>query len=580
MRLTNNKNNLQSIIFILLLFGNFSKVIAQDFRWAKRIGGSFDDQVLSMKVGNSGNVYMYGNFRNSVDFGEGNIKIGTANTDYFISKYNSQGKLIWVKQIKNTKGLAYIGTMEIDRDENVYFTGSFGDTLDFDPGPATQKIGSKGTQDGFITKLDSSGNWIWTKLIGNKNATAFVSTITIDNADNIITSVPFSGTLIINSFAKIDTFTSTNYNKILICKMNVNGNFIWSKSFSSNEKVNISAIKTDDAGNIYSCGEFKGTTDFNPSGGIDNLVCSQATYQDIFCSKLNASGNFVWVKQLAGKGNKYVNSVAVDKNENVYLTGAFSDSLDFDPGSGKIFLHNYARDSYICKLDKSGNYSWAYQIGGNPTFEDGINVIVNNNSDIYVTGLFTGFCDFDFQTGTKYLYAENEGTSMYYGKYSTNGELIWIKQVDMNVPPKEFSYGVFPNNIAFDDNGHVYIAGIFDFSADFNPGKDILNLTSQGGFDIFLLALKEASFASFSTTIPSQFELYPNPTLGMFRITNLNAKYIQLFNSQGQLIDNSQISIEFENNNTLVDISNLSNGIYILKAESSNSNHFFKIIKN
>src|SRR4029079_9322637 len=54
----------------------------------------------------------------------------------------------------------------------------------------------------------------------------------------------------------------------------------------------------------------------------------------VFVSKLDLSGNFVWVKQMAATNLCYSSSLAIDKTGNVYTTGAFSGTVDFDPGPG------------------------------------------------------------------------------------------------------------------------------------------------------------------------------------------------------------------------------------------------------
>ena len=77
----------------------------------------------------------------------------------------------------------------------------------------------------------------------------------------------------------------------------------------------------NDSGNVFTAGMFSGTVDFNPSAAVVNL--SGPTFgDDGFISKLDASGNFVWVKQLEGT-IRDVASLALDTAGNVYTTKNF-----------------------------------------------------------------------------------------------------------------------------------------------------------------------------------------------------------------------------------------------------------------
>ena len=92
----------------------------------------------------------------------------------------------------------------------------------------------------------------------------------------------------------------------------------------------------DASGNVYTTGYFQGTVDFDPGAGTFNLT--SAGLQDIFISKLDAAGNFVWAKQLGGTLNDVGYSIALDTSGNVYTTGFFRDTVDFDPGAGTFNL--------------------------------------------------------------------------------------------------------------------------------------------------------------------------------------------------------------------------------------------------
>ena len=56
--------------------------------------------------------------------------------------------------------------MAVDSSGNVYTTGAFQGTVDFDPGAGTTNLTSIGGYDVFVSKLDSSGDLVWARSFG------------------------------------------------------------------------------------------------------------------------------------------------------------------------------------------------------------------------------------------------------------------------------------------------------------------------------------------------------------------------------------------------------------------------------
>src|SRR5215831_10778338 len=141
-------------------------------------------------------------------------------------------------------------------------------------------------------------------------------------------------------------------------------NFKWEKHMGG-EAGNAagSSIAVDAAGNVYTTGDFSGTVDFDPGPGTYNLT-SAGTY-DMFISKLDSSGNFIWAKQMGGNSDgNYASGVSItlDAAGNVYTTGVFSGTVDFDPGPG-IFNLSVIRASFVLKLAADGSFIWVKQTG-------------------------------------------------------------------------------------------------------------------------------------------------------------------------------------------------------------------------
>ena len=174
--------------------------------------------------------------------------------------------------------------------------------------------------------------------------------------------------------------------------------FQWAKSWGAVNNETGYSIKLDGYGNVYTIGSFSGTVDFNPDAGVYNLT-SSGSLDDIFVSKLDNSGHFLWAIKMGGTGNDYGASLAVDLLGNVIITGYFYNTVDFDPGSGVYNLTSAgSNDIFVCKLDFSGNFLWAENIGGT-SVDAGYSVAVDSLTNIYTTGYFYNTVDFNAGAG-------------------------------------------------------------------------------------------------------------------------------------------------------------------------------------
>lgn len=339
------------------------------FVWAKSIGGIGSDGAASIAVDTIGNIYTCGTFQDTVDFDPGPgvfnmVSIGNA----FISKLDSNGNFILAKTI----GIVTANSIITDASCNIYLTGGFNGTTDFDPGPGVLNVTASGYRDTYIIKLDSNGNLIWVNHSGDPIS---------DRGDYI--TVDSLGQAYIAGWGS-DWPNNNIY--IIISKINSNGSFIWTKKMSTLNANNMEvyAISIDAASNVYTSGFFGGTVDFDPGGGIFNL-----TGPGSFISKLNSNGNFVWAKKLNGI---HTHSI-VDKNGNIYTASQMTGGDDMDPGPG---VYNLTGNIELCirKLDPNGNFLWAKGMEGTGSAKP-TSITVDTVGNIYATGIFNDDLDFD-----------------------------------------------------------------------------------------------------------------------------------------------------------------------------------------
>jgi hypothetical protein len=175
---------------------------------------------------------------------------------------------------------------------------------------------------------------------------------------------------------------------------------------------------------VYVTGFFQGTSvDFNPDPTAVDLHSSNG-YYDVFLSKFDSSGTFVWARTWGGSEEDGGNSVDVDEYENVYVTGAFQGtSVDFNPDPASVDPHssNGAWDIFLSKFDSSGTFVWARTWGGSD-YDDGNGVDVDAAGNVYVTGSFwSTSVDFNPDPTEVDLHSSNGGYDVFLIKFKPDG---------------------------------------------------------------------------------------------------------------------------------------------------------------
>ena len=157
--------------------------------------------------------------------------------------------------------------------------------------------------------------------------------------------------------------TSAGPYNIFVAKYSSDGALIWAKAMGGTSQDSGCAIAVGPDGSVYTTGGFSGTADFDPGSGTANLTSAGNT--DIFISKLDPSGNYVWARAIGGRYYDDGFGIAVGPDGSICIMGRFMDTADFDPGSGTCNLTSAGKyDIFVSKLDASGNYVWAKSMGG------------------------------------------------------------------------------------------------------------------------------------------------------------------------------------------------------------------------
>lgn len=473
--------------------------------------------------------------------------------------YAQNVQLEWVKSM----GGNYIDhgySIAVDNNKNIFMTGSFQDSVDFDPGIDTLLFFANfapSQSNGFILKLDSLGNLVWAKQLEGGSLSA--GTIRIDSLDNVYYVGGYDGNVDLDLGA--GTQFASGSNDCFISKLDNNGNFIWAKTFSGPGNAAINDFRIASDGNLILTGRFTASIDADPDGGTYNLNSNGS--QDLFIIQLTNSGNLIWAGQIGGSFYEDLPKVSVDAINNIYISGLFNSTVDFDPGSGiynliddgnnshfitkwnssGIFLwakhledynsvtslelneegdllytgdfydtldidpgaslYNLISggllDIYVSSLDSSGIFKWGINFTGSGSDWAG-EIGFDTDENVYVCGRFDGLTDFNPGPGI-FTYTTN-WSDIFITKLNGNGNFIWAKQLgDPDLPD-------FPNDIEIDNSGNIYTTGFFAGIGDYDPGPDTMNLISDGQTqDIFIHKMSQSSCSNLTVVVDSLFNL-------------------------------------------------------------------------
>jgi hypothetical protein len=542
---------------IILIFSaiNLFNANAQNinWKWAKSAGGFDSDIGREVCIDIDDNIVIIGEFHSpTITFGTTTlINTNSAAPDIYIVKYDSSGNVIWAI---SEGGTAYDDAFDVDMDTsgNIIVTGIFESPLiTF----GTTTLINSGWADIFVVKYDSSGNVLWAKSAGGA-FDDYGNGVSIDQMGNIFISGFFESSSInfgTSSLNNIDPGSAD----LFIVKFSPYGNVLWIKSAGGQSDDSMESISTDADGISLITGIFYSTS---ISFGATSLI--NAGLGDLFITKLDSSGNFIWAKSAGGISDDSGANIAIDGNGNVIVTGSFaSPTITF----GTITLINaypFGSDIIVVKYDGSGNVLWAMSSGGDDT-DMGLGIAIAADGNIFISGAFQSDT---INFGSISLANVNSGTEdIFVVKFDPSGNIIWaLKKGGTSYDRAQ--------DISLDGSGNIIITGTFDSPfLSFGP----ITLTGQGFGDIYVAKLDSNMYTSVEEINVSndQYTIYPNPNNGRFTIHHSeNVESIEIKNLVGQMIYEDKPNY----NNILIQLNEP--GIYFIKLTIYNKSIIKKII--
>lgn len=319
--------------------------------WARNFAGmddfsGFEDDPAEIDLDSSGNVYIVGDFLGIVDFdpGPGTLDMPNAGIGHFVVKLSVEGDLLWAVQFNG--GFFPASTekrhaIAIDSAGNVHVAGAFAGSVDFDPGISFNvfQSGGNGTDDIYVCKLDTDGNFVWARQFTGQSQSQAMS-LAVDLEGSVYTTGVFggdfnfdpgAGTALLTAVAGSATIPGSAF----VSKLSEVGDFVWATQIFGTSIG--AAVTTDTSGDVFIAGGFEETADFDPlaralpltsAGGIDMFIMLQAA----------VDGAVLAVQHVSAAGNIYARDLITDNENNFLMVGEFDDIFDFKQSASTFAL--------------------------------------------------------------------------------------------------------------------------------------------------------------------------------------------------------------------------------------------------
>jgi hypothetical protein len=563
------------LLFLLLVFMSIGNLSAQNFEWAKNIGGTNSGLTEGYSVVSdaAGNTYVTGSFTGDTCFMDGLFVLNSGasfTSDIFIAKYDASGTIVWAKNAGGTSNDAGKG-IAMDPMGNIYVTGVFRNTALFD----TSSVTAANNNDIFLAKYDELGTLQWVIRGGGVNQDQS-NGISVDAEGNSYITGIFWGTA---DFSGVSyTAISGNNADIFIAKYNSSGILQWLEQvggvglggqFSNQEGKAISVETSGES--VYVTGWFHGTVSWD-SITITSNDFANSGEKNLFVAKYDSSGQAQWVQavgayQVNSSISPNAHAIAV-YNEKVYVTGFVpgalifnNDTIVMDTVPSPLSWHS---DIFLAQYDTSGTFIWVEKPGGSDE-DQGNGIGIDNSGDVFLTGYFSDYATF----GSHIIGPVSSHAFLV--KYDQAGTALWANNgVGIG--------GASANSISMDAAGHAYLVGSFMSSATFGSS----NLTSIGSRDAFITKFNVTLIGIEEKSLELYFNLFPNPGTGLFSIEYLNPltekTYLNIYNLLGERVYTELLPVSSHTISKQLDLTRFEAGVYFVELRSAGRRTTNKLI--
>jgi hypothetical protein len=523
---------------------------SQTIFWSNHIGSEFGDYGSSGVCDDLGNFYHAGTFYGLYCYTQTDTLVRQGINDLFLVKYDPSGNEKWVHRIggDNAFSQEHITVYHDSISKSIFIAGSFSGTVNFGSGILT----SGGEADIFLAKYDPNGNSLWAKKVGGTGYDGYAR-IAFDKNGNIF----MCGTA--SSTANFDGFVVAKGG--FLAKFDPEGNCMWAKNKIAwapyfDSQIQLGGLKVFNS-DIF----LGGCTQVDATITIDTLVLThKGFYSSLICC-FDSTGTAKWIREGISKLSISVSDIAIDENGNIFQTGYFKDSINFN---GSIIKSSPGkREMFLVKYDKTGQFKWA-GISNGGSYAEGFNLTYARDGNIVVVGRFAGTVHF----GSNQVQSiSNE--DMFLAGYDSLGNCLGVS-----------AYGNgYGTGVCEDNDGNLFFTFLFNQSTLLGS----TSYTSYGGTDIILAKCSAITgIEEKKSAAQNQLAIYANPNTGKCNITIpdefVNEKHLtlQVFDSRGRLVQ--QASVEITDGKIMLNLEAQAKGLYNAILSNGRKSYSGKIV--
>lgn len=289
--------------------------LAGDLIWVKSFGGITGEYGRKIAVAQDGSIYLGGSFDSIATIGS-TMLTAHGTFDAWLAKADKDGNIQWAK---NFGGTDYDGVtdLEILNDGTLYLSGTFGYSMTVD---SKTTLTARGSVDGFLLKMDNSGQVKWARSVGG---TSFdnINSIASDGNENIYLTGSLTNTVKIGT----TTLKCDQWGDAFLAKFDSAGNVGWAKRFGGTYADGGSYLLVGPDNKLYATGGFSETCDF----GNGNSKTSNGE-EDIYLGSFSLEdGSLNWVLTSGSDGEDAIGSLSMDSSAQIYFCGFSQGTLTF-----------------------------------------------------------------------------------------------------------------------------------------------------------------------------------------------------------------------------------------------------------
>ncbi len=347
--------------------------------------------------------------------------------------------------------------------------------------------------------LGQAPPWLWAQE-ANTNGIEYAWEVTHDNSSG---NVYIGGTFDTNLSAKYGvSFTSTyGQDDGFLAKYTNTGIFQWALKIGGTNSDQVKGVAVDPSGDVYVCGYFTGTADFDPSASTFSL--SSAGGKDGFLAKYTSAGLFLWAVNYGGAGDDEPWKMFADVN-GVYLTGYYVTSPAVFNSYGSVITKTTSSNAgnaevFGAKYNASGVAQWVIS-GGGSKVDCGYNVVADANN-VYFIGVYNSDIIFRNASGTASAVLQqqqNNKQQVFIIAYTQAGAYVWQNNITCSQGGKDVVGWTIAQDVS-----NLYVSGYLEGDINFKWPSPTLTQTiiGGGGFDIFLAKLSKAGTFIWRTPV-------------------------------------------------------------------------------